>query len=721
MFKRKHWLITLGIALTHQAGAGEQELGRNTLEEILITADRIDSALVAPTRQITLLDREETLLRAKAGGTLAELLSSAVPGLAPASQTPSEFSLMLRGRNFLTLIDGIPMAPSRNVNRNLTNLHVREIENVEVISGGNAIYGSGATGGVVALTTLQPTREHRQSSYVEAVSSLTHAGGDSLGVEFNQAFTGTFEAFDYVLSVTRGESGANFDADGDRIAPEVSQGDLFEADTFSVLAKIGKNLDAERRLQLSVSSFDLEQDSDHGSDTSVLEAPIRAVDARAVPGLELSEQNEFKNRLLNLEYFDNDIAGSTLHGQLYYRDHETRFYPFDARAFATWRHLVQTYLQSEIGGGRLTLRTPLEWLADADSELVWGADFEADESEAPVTTYDGETFDASGGLVFIDAGDKVHMPPINTSSRAVFVQYRSRLTDAWSWEAGGRFQWVEVDFDDFVTLPQTLEPDPVVTPGGSLAYDEWMFNIALAYTPDDHHEFYAAFNQGFDQPDIGLQVRNARPGFNINGSNLSAITTDNYELGWRGNWDGLSASLAAYYSTSDLGGVSTVDFGLTLSRTSERIRGVEASLDYVFNSRWSGGIDLGYVEGEEKPSGSSWRDMNGFRIPPLQVGAYLVFQPNANWYHRLQFSYVDSEDYRLDGAEGFGRRTVDSYWTVDFTGRYRFGGHSIQAGVENLFNEDYKTLYGQLLRSSSNQSHIPARGATLRVGYAYDW
>ncbi len=83
--------------------------------------------------------------------------------------------------------------------------------------------------------------------------------------------------------------------------------------------------------------------------------------------------------------------------------------------------------------------------------------------------------------------------------------------------------------------------------------------------------------------------------------------------------------------------------------------------------------------------------------------------------------YVDSGDFRLNGVESFGRRTTESYWTANLVSRYELGNGSIDVGIENLFNNDYHTLYGQLLRSSTNQSHIPARGRTLRLGYTHRW
>ncbi len=62
------------------------------------------------------------------------------------------------------------------------------------------------------------------------------------------------------------------------------------------------------------------------------------------------------------------------------------------------------------------------------------------------------------------------------------------------------------------------------------------------------------------------------------------------------------------------------------------------------------------MRGREKPDGKDWQDMTGYRVPPLKLTAYLQYKPDADWNNRLQATFFDSKDYRLDGVESFGRR-----------------------------------------------------------------
>lgn len=191
------------------------------------------------------------------------------------------------------------------------------------------------------------------------------------------------------------------------------------------------------------------------------------------------------------------------------------------------------------------------------------------------------------------------------------------------------------------------------------------------------------------------------------------MKTNNYELGWRGALgDQTRASLALFYTTSDLGDVQSFNNGLILSRTQERIYGVEGSVDWLsLDDVWGVGSTLTWMRGREKPDNGDWRDMTGFRVPPLKLTAYLQYQPNADWSNRLQATYIGSQDYRLDGQASFGRREVHSYSTLDLISDYRLSdADKLSLGIQNLLNRDYYPLYSQLMRSSNTSHRCKAQG-----------
>lgn len=711
------------LIVVPQRSSDDQAKGAATLDlgSTLVIADRRSSELISAARQTTVIERDE-LERLRQGSTsVAATLSKAVPGMADSSRTITDFGQTLRGRNMLVLVDGIPLNTNRSSSRDLANLELLDIEQLAVERGSSAIYGGGASGGIVSVSTVAAGGENRAQTSLGIESSLSQLDNDGLGGTLRHSFSGSQENLDYGFALATRYSGASYDADGQRIAPEPSQGDLFDSAAYSLGGKLGLHLDDFQYLQLSASRYDVQQDSDYAPDPSVKTQPLRSVPARAQSGLQLEEQTRLTNDLLSLDYRHEDLLGSELAAQLYYRDYFTRFSPFDARAIATrGKQVDQITQESSVKGGRLTLTTPL---LENRTQLLWGMDYNQERSKMPLDVFDPAVYDASGGLVFEKTGELTYMPWVTTRSAGVFAQLQHRFNAHWSAEGGIRHERASAEFDDFQPLSQLQLANPATVRGGEVDYSASLYNIGIVYAPNLQHELYVSFSQGFELPDIGLQVRNARANFDIGSSDLKPVEVDNYEVGWRGQFEQSSASLALFQSRSRLGGVQSFNNGLILSRTRERIEGVEAQLDFSsLDERWGSGGSLTWMQGRERPKGGDDQDMTGYRIPPLKLTAYLEHAPQESWSNRLQATYFGNRDYRLDDREGFGRREVDSYLVVDLLSQYRLDDHnSVTVGVQNLFNRRYYPTYSQLLRSSDNTSHLPAAGTVLSMRYDHRW
>ncbi len=686
-----------------------------------VTSSRTSSDVVQQVRQVDVIEREQLEKLRMASGSLATVLAKIIPGMSDSSRTVTDYGQTLRGRTMLILVDGVPLNTNRDSSRNLATVDAALIERVEVIHGSSAIYGAGAMGGIVNITTRPAGGEMRAETTLTGTSSLTQLDNDSLGGQLQHRLSGSHDQFDYALDFGARHIGSSFDADGQRIAPEPSQGDMFDSNAFNIGGKLGLHIDENQRIQLALSHYDAQQDSDYTSDPSVARLPAGTVPAQALKGLSLDEQNQIKNTMANLEYSHEDLLGGRMSAQLYYRDYFTRFTPFDARGVATRGRFVDQVMQnSEVFGSRLTLRTPL----GERTELVWGGDLNHERSDMPLDIFDPAIYDTSGGTDFEKIGKMTYMPELTTLSSGAFAQLQHRMNDQWSVEGGLRYEYATAKFGDFVPLSEIHNASPTTVQGGTTRYEDLLYNLGVVYAPVPSQEIYAAFSQGFQLPDIGIQVRNARRGFDIDSSDLEPVKTDNYELGWRGALgEQTLASLALFYTTSKLGDVQSFNNGLILTRTEERIYGVEGSAEWLsLDDIWGVGGTFTWMRGREKPDNGNWRDMTGFRVPPLKLTAYLQYQPSEAWSNRLQATYVGSEDYRLDGVASFGRREVDSYTTVDLISDYRLSNaDTLSLGIENLFNRNYYPLYSQLMRSSSNTSHLPGPGTTLTLGYNHQW
>ena len=692
------------------------------LAAVTVTA-RTQNNLTAPTRQVTILESEQIEQLRQGSDSLATVLSKVVPGMADSSHTITDYGQTLRGRNMLVLVDGIPLNTNRDSSRNLANISAADIEQVEVLRGSSAIYGSGAAGGIVSIRTKRPSGETRAETVVTGVAPLSKLRAAGLGGEVQHYLSGGGDVVDYSVSLGAKHVGASFDANGHRIAPEPSQGDMFDSNIYNAAAKVGFKLDADQRIQISASRYDAQQNTDYASDPSVAKLPAGSVAARPIKGLQLADQNQIKNTMLGLDYENRNIAGSTLAAQLYYRDFFTRFAPFDARAVPVrGANIDQAMQNSNVFGGRLTIKTPLG--QEKKSLLIWGADFNHERTDMPIDIFEPAAYDASGGLVFNKTGRLIYMPEVTTRSMGAFAQLQHKFNDQWSLEGGARYDHARASFNDFSPLSQLRVANPQMVRGGTVNYGSWSFNLGSVLSLSKSQELYASYSQGFELPDIGIVVRNAAPSFNLGNSNLQAVKTNTYEIGWRGKFSNVQSGLSAFQSQSDLGAVQSFNNGLSLLRTKEKVIGLEGNVDYFSDDdHWSVGGSFTWMKGRELPQGaSSYQDMTGYRIPPLKLTAYVEYRPNTSWNHRLQATSFSSKDYRLNGKTSFGRYDASGYTTVDLISQWKIDPKNrVSVGIENLFNRKYYPLYSQLLRNNNNTSHLPAAGAALRVSYAHTW
>jgi len=704
--------LAFALALTQPAAAAGATEDVLELEGISVTGRAGWTATpVAPS--VTFINGDDIRTQLLAGSTLADALATLVPGMAPASGTFTNSNQTVRGRSMQLLIDGVPQGTNRNISRDLFTVDPDAIERIEVIRGASTLYGGGAAGGLINVVTRNPLPGGPfLDTRIGLRSSMTEVSGDGLSYDLHQGATGGGDVWSWRLDATLRELGAAFDVDGNRIAPEPSQGDLFDAASIAVSGKLMAEWD-EQRFSLFIADMDAEQDTEFAADPSVRLLPPGTVPARAIPGLRLDEQNQLQNRIVNLVYTHEALGDSTLDAQLYHREYATRFYPFDGRPFANWNALAQSHLDSETLGTRLTIATPWNTAA-MDATWTYGLDYEDEETAMPVTVYDPAAFDASNGLTFVPLGDRTFMPPTTHESLAGFVQFSARIND-WSFGAGLRHEQVDVSWPEFVTLGQSNTIDR-----GAIDYRDTFGNISLSYAISPAWRLFAGYAEGFELPDIGLQLRYAPSGFNDADARLAPVVTESVETGVRYSSERVSASVALFESNSDLGGVIIENFSLAQNRVPERIYGVEASLDVNVNDAWQAGGTFTWLEGEQElPDGDV--ALNGYRIPPAKLTAYVNWQQTDALEWRLQMLHSGSRDSAFEDGVGFGGREVEDYTVVDLMAFWLTDHGQWRFGVNNLLNADYYSVYSQLLRDGGNTSHLPAAGRTLAVQYAVNW
>lgn len=694
--------------------AEEPPVSEDESIEIVVTATRTEEQAQDVPRSVTVIPRQEIEQQAQLTRNLQDILGRLVPGLAPPTQSSSNFGQSLRGRNILVLIDGVPQSTSRNAFRDLRTIDPAAIERIEVVRGPSAIYGDGATGGVINIITRQPSEERLSSQTEVGINAaLGDLQGESFGYNAQHIISGTQDNFDFSVSAAFTNTGGFFDASGDRIPPDPNgQGGFSDSKTVNLFGKFGVNLDEQQRLQLTFNRFDDQQDTDFTTDP-IVNTLLGRQKARALEGLSLDELPGNENTLFNLQYNHENLLGSQVQAQLYYRDSLTRFFPFDARNFSSLgNQIFQSRVESERFGGRLQVETPL--FNQGAARLLWGLDYSNENTSQPVAIFDQAAFTASRGLAFRKVGDRTWTPPLELSSLGLFAQLNWDISDRWIVSGGVRYENADVSADDFTTL---ANPD-VVIPGGDLDFNATLFNIGTVYFLTDKLSVFSNFAQGFSLADIGLVLRNASPGFSVESLSPDPQTVDNYEIGVRGQWDSVQASLSTFYNRSDLGTTFTAPG--TVIRAPERIYGVEAAIDTQPGDRWQLGSTLSLLGGEINTNeDGDYEPLDGFRIPPLKITVYVENETLPGWQNRLQALFSGSRDVFGDDSTLFGRRPVESYFTLDYISSIRMGSGTLQLGIENLFNNQYFPVVSQL--QANDSAYSAARGRTLSIKYSIDW
>lgn len=682
--------FTLSIAMpaaaqTAEAGA-ETTVETVEIETILVeSATRTRTPVDELSRSVTVVDREEIDRQKRIDRSIGGILARTTPGFSPGTEANSDFGQTLRGRTFLTLIDGVPQStPLRDGRRALNSIEPDAIEQIEVVRGGTAVYGFGATGGLVNIVTRRPEDgAFNLDGSVGTEFSATNPGG-SFGANANMGVSGRQGRVDYLFDATFATRGERFDADGARIPsdPLGAQGGLAESGTLNVLGKLGFQIDPDQRIEASAKYYDFEQDATFGG-VSFDGDPATDTPTPAVRG-DFSPVNPGTlAQSATLSYTHDDLFGSFVDLTVYYAENDVVFSKFPG--------FPQTRIRSEKIGSRLTIETPVE-IGPVPFQVIWGLDYLRDETVQSAT----------------DAPDTD--PELSQDAVAGFVQLEIPVGDRGNVTGGFRYEDISVDVSDFTRADGTF------VPGGTLSYGEPLFNLTGTVFLTDNLDLYGGFSQGFTVADIGRSISDGTFATSKEAES-EAQKTDNFELGLRAGFEAWDASVVGFYSTSD-NGVS-FDRDLNIVKQPERIWGIEASAAVRPLEGLSLGGTVTWLTGEVDldNDGSYEQDLPTTRIPPLKVTAFAQYAITDRWLARVQGLYSGTQD--PDSSQFGGTAEIDDYFIVDLYTSHALGPGRVQLGVENLLNHEYTPVINQAYDSAFAYARAP--GTTVSLSYAMEF
>lgn len=682
-------------------------------EEMVVTASRRPEAIATVPGSVTVITREQLTDQGQVSHrNLGDALGKLVPGLGLGSEGTSTFGQTLRGRNVLVMIDGVPQSSLRNVQHDLRGIDLSAVERVEVVRGTTAIYGEGASGGIINIITRAPgsTQGVRLTTDLQVDTSPVRPG-DGLGGTLAQSVEGAKGAWRYALTGSFSRAGGFFDAQGDRIpADPQGQGGLSDTNAYNLLGKVEVKLTPEQRLRFTANHFQGMQDTRYTSDPAVNAAPPLTQKSRSLEGLEMPDQQGTRNTVLSFLYDHDALLGSTVRTQLYYRNHFTRFFPYDGREAKNYGHITQSRLETQKGGGRLEVGTPLPFGLSA----LWGMDAALERTAQPVSLMDPPLFDESAGRAFRVVGERDWVPQMDVSTLGLFAQLEWKALERLSLRAGVRHERTGLAVDDYTTLTGND------IQGARLAFARTLFNAAVVVGITQEVNTFLNLSQGYSLPDVGLILRNAPAGSTVASLNTEPQAVDLVEVGVRGNWRPVQGSVSVFYNSSDLG-TSSGGLNAPIIRAPERVYGLEATLDVQPVDRLNLGTTFTWLEGQlYKEDTGRYSFLNGYRIPPLKLTGQVQHETLPGWQNTLLVVYSGRRN-RFPGSTAFGERPVAAYFTVDLMSSVKVGPGTLRLGISNLLNRQYFSRESQLLRSGNNETYSAARGTVVSVGYAVSY
>ncbi|HZH43397.1 MAG TPA: TonB-dependent receptor, partial [Lysobacter sp.] len=701
--------VALALAFSAHAAEPQQPEGdrdaereARTLDNVVVTATRSTKAIDNIPGAVAVITRKELDQQLMVSEDLSQVLSAQVPGYAPSRQKMTSFGESMRGRTPLILFDGIPQSnPLRAGAREGYFADPSVIERVEVVSGASAVQGLGATGGIINYISRTPRTEGTSHTVDLKYGTQGHDDDALWKAGYRLEHKQRFDALLYVGATWRG---VGVDGDGRRLGLESTQGDTQDSKATDVFAKLGLDIGEAQRVQVSFNRFHLRGDGDW---TRVLGDRARGIPTSAARGPSLGEPARNRVRTLSAEWSHADLFGGSAVLQVYAQDFEALYgagiFPvFQDPAIAPNGTLVD---QSEVVADKEGLRA--SWVRPdlfvSGLELTVGLDWLDDTSEQRLART-----------------DRTWVPPLQFESRAPFVQLEYEH-GPFTVRGGARYEDATLEVDTYRTLATYGRR---VVQGGERSFTQWVGNLGAVWRFADGWSVFAAYNEGFGVPDVGLVLRA------VNRDNqsverlapLEPVLTDNREVGltWSGALGGFTASY--YDSRSELGSQVRVDqtTGLgSVTRLPVRVKGFEFAGELRPHPAWT--ITAAYANTRGRtaavPGAPLDVDLGARSQGPDKtvLGVRWAIRPDLAL--RVQGMHLASRHINEGRVVNNARleEHFDGYTLVDLGLSWSSRWGEFGLGIENVFDRQYLGYYAQANPSGTNEDYFAGRGRTVTL------
>jgi vitamin B12 transporter len=622
--------LTFAMANTFAADAD-----KNT-ENLTVTANRTPTPLSQAGSAVSVVDRDSLINRQS---VFASDALKDVPGVmvSRGGSFGSQTQVRIRGaeaNQVLVFIDGVKATdPAAGDEFTFEQLGAYDIERIEVVRGPqSALWGSDAVAGVINVVTRRTESGQNAEGFLEGGSFGTVHGGARTGKRWDNT------SLDF--------SASYYDTDGENIAREGGEEDGFDNTTITLTAQNSPRdnikLGFFGRYSDSTSEFDnispvtgLPEDADLESDVGLgylrANGNITVLDGRWDHGLRLTWNGSDRDN------FDSGSATSTQEGDRY-----------------------GAYYQSTFGWG--------DMIDDlSPNQLIFAVDYEKEEFTQHDPLYSANNQDEDRDSIGYVSQYVTQLSDALDVSGSVRYDDNSDFDNVTTWRLTGSYT-----FDTWATRLHTSAGTGQKAPTFIELFGFFPDAFAFRGNPDLDPEKSTGWDFGIEQKFLNNRITADVTYFN---SKLEDEITTIFDF---------DAGTGEFFSMpANLDGDS-------------RRKGVETSISGSLTDSLSTTVSYTYTDTRQPdPAGGSVREVRrprnvaGANLNYVFIGGRANLNLNATYTGEQTDSFFDPNTFVSENVD------LDDYWVANLAGRYSLTKKiTLQARVENLFDEDYEDVYG---------------------------
>ena len=681
-----------------------------SLEEVVITANRIKEKKTDAVANVTIIDQKKLQQFIKIAPDMSHLIGMIEPAMSLSTNTTNNRYQNLRGRSILVLIDGIPQStPLRATDRDIRSIDPAAVERIEIVKGATSIYGNGAIGGIMNIVTKKSPKNviFGGQTTIGASARDSFKENRGFGYRFNQQFYGNYKGFSYLVDGAMNQTGSAIDGTGEYISPRYGLGDVR---TYNGLVKLGYQFDDDNKVEAMYNFYQSLQNTPLvASGGKYLERPRIGVYGTKDPAAQ--DEGMRYNHNAYIKFNSNNIFKRTDLELSAFTQHQYAIFDYrkhNARSPRWESSSGQATVKGEKYGIRTQLTSKVLFSENVFTQLLYGADVLIDKTSQPLV--DGRYW----------------MPELTSYNSAPFLQTKTTFFQYYVLKAGLRYDYIDVSVPNYEVLRLRNTDPRVYVKGGDLTYNNLSPNVGIAYNQFKYFQPFISYSQGFSIFDLGRTLRAAKADV-LSKINTEPVKTENYEAGAYAELSKyVHLSGSYFYTYSKLGSdLKSVSGFWVVDRTPQKVYGFEVNAD-IFPTKWLtlGGSFISFEGKKKSTEDGDWDGyMSGTSIPAPKATAYIRVTPTEYSYLQVNYLHTGSRDRFSPDNRGVYTEGEGIVYPIDLfslSAGYTFNkSFSFALGIENLTDKVYYTPASMLVARDAEYARGNGRYFNLSLTYRY--